>query len=1080
MRPSIGRLRELVSQAARFLPSQGPITAFVHHNTLHAFEDRCFADAVADASEIHHSQPYQSEAWYHQQRSCGRIRNADIEQVLIDDLGEAADRLVANLGTRYALRLAMLRFPIRNLPDLEIRWLMTETDALDHFHDQVDAATSKLLIEKTRQWATSLPIDADISAELESWGVDLGTADARQHGSAASWESFTLRQLWRVCCDCVHRHPLPEPETQALRPRDLLLHVAAIDCDERVEDRLIPFCASFTDQGLSTWSLPHRDQGFLAAFAELSLQRWVPSPPWIRNAEKELAGLRARSAGRWDGVALELVQDLMERFGISEAEQFRFLRQTLLALPGWAGMIWQLEFNAPWAPRPAREGTFEEFLAVKLLLDFHAAEYFFNQELGIDDLRGVRDVVPRQPLGSEASTEQRAFILFQLSQTRGWSPGQLMALGREQRECLIKEVESFSETERRRTLHLAYERKYRMEALDAVIAHARKLTLSGKGRGGGRDDAPAESGSVKQRHAKRNGEALPAYQLVCCIDDREESFRRHLEEIDDDCETFGVAGFYGVAMYYRGERDAHAVPLCPVNITPQHFVCEEPAYSLAEQGRRQSAQRRVIGRASHRVHIGTRTLIGGLLTGLLGSFAAFPLVARILFPRTTARLRQVFGAIVYPSATQLRLERTEDQPSDHDGGWGYSLDEMADIIESVLRMMGMTTRLARLVVITGHGSSSLNNPHEAAYDCGACGGGRGGPNARAFAQMANDPRVRRRLAERRLDEHRSTERSLDEHRSVEGPSDECELDEQRLRIPDDVVFVGCYHNTSDDSVNWYDLDRLPATHRRTFERARDAVYAARERNAHERSRRFESADLDASPEAALAHVETRSEDLSQTRPECGHATNALCFVGRREWTRGLYLDRRAFLTSYDSRGDADGAILEGLLGAVIPVCAGINLEYYFSFVDPVRYGCGTKLPHNITSLVGVMDGTRSDLRTGLPWQMVEIHEPVRLMFVIESRPDVMLRIIHANPAIERLVLGGWVQLSIFDPDSASIHQFREGTFHPYTPESETLPDVGSSAEWYARKRQHLGFASIRTSEQDRFAIHAVDRQEVVA
>lgn len=67
------------------------------------------------------------------------------------------------------------------------------------------------------------------------------------------------------------------------------------------------------------------------------------------------------------------------------------------------------------------------------------------------------------------------------------------------------------------------------------------------------------------------------------------------------------------------------------------------------------------------------------------------------------------------------------------------------------------------------------------------------------------------------------------------------------------------------------------------------------------------------------------------------------------------------------------------------MCAGISLEYYFSYVDNTGWGCGTKLPHNVASLLGVMDGAASDLRTGLPWQMVEIHEPVRLLFVIEIR-----------------------------------------------------------------------------------------------
>ena len=56
--------------------------------------------------------------------------------------------------------------------------------------------------------------------------------------------------------------------------------------------------------------------------------------------------------------------------------------------------------------------------------------------------------------------------------------------------------------------------------------------------------------------------------------------------------------------------------------------------------------------------------------------------------------------------------------------------------------------------------------------------------------------------------------------------------------------------------------------------------------AHERARRFQSAPLTLPFAAARRHVEARAEDLAQTRPECGHATNAICFVGRRERTRG--------------------------------------------------------------------------------------------------------------------------------------------------------------------------------------------------
>src|SRR5438270_208884 len=83
----------------------------------------------------------------------------------------------------------------------------------------------------------------------------------------------------------------------------------------------------------------------------------------------------------------------------------------------------------------------------------------------------------------------------------------------------------------------------------------------------------------------------------------------------------------------------------------------------------------------------------------------------------------------------------------------------------------------------------------------------------------------------------------------------------------------------------------------------------------------------------------------------------------------------------------------------VPVVAGINLEYFFSYIDPAGYGCGSKLPHNVTSLLGVMDGAQSDLRTGLPWQMVEIHEPSRLSIVVEGSAERVRRVIEGNPAI---------------------------------------------------------------------------------
>jgi uncharacterized protein YbcC (UPF0753/DUF2309 family) len=360
---------------------------------------------------------------------------------------------------------------------------------------------------------------------------------------------------------------------------------------------------------------------------------------------------------------------------------------------------------------------------------------------------------------------------------------------------------------------------------------------------------------------------------------------------------------------------------------------------------------------------------------------------------------------------------------------------MADIVEKILRDMGLTTNFSKLIIITGHGSSSLNNPHESAYCCGACSGARGGPNARAFAQMANDPRVRDLLAQRGLD------------------------------VPREAVFLGAYHNTCDDSMSWFDLDKLPASHLADFEYAVDVIDEACERNAHERCRRFESAGLSLQPNAALRHVEGRTEDLSEARPEYNHATNALCFVGGRWWSRGLFLDRRAFLNSYDpAEDDEEYSILTRILQAAVPVCAGISLEYYFSCVDVNGYGCGSKLPHNITSMLGVMSGAASDLRPGLSQQMIEIHEPVRLLFVIEATPSALEQIIAKNPVIAEHIRNDWVQLATFDPETTEITVYRNGQFEPYTSECSELPEAESSIDWYRGWRDHLGFASIKIKD----------------
>ncbi len=290
------------------------------------------------------------------------------------------------------------------------------------------------------------------------------------------------------------------------------------------------------------------------------------------------------------------------------------------------------------------------------------------------------------------------------------------------------------------------------------------------------------------------------------------------------------------------------------------------------------------------------------------------------------------------------------------------------------------------------------------------------------------------------------------------------LKERGLVIPDSTLFVGGYHNTCDDSVQYFDIDRIPINHEAKFLAAQAVIEQARRRNAHERARRFYSLPLTSTDEEAIRHVERRSEDLAQVRPEYNHATNAACFVGRRGRTRGLFMDRRCFLTSYDpSTDDETTTILTRIMQAVIPVCGGISLEYYFSTVDNVGYGCGTKLPHNITSLLGVMEGAASDLRTGLSQQMVEIHEPMRILFIVETKPESILSIMDRNELINTYIRNHWVQIATLDPCSNHIHLFQGERFELYNAEGEALPTLLNSLDWYRGWREPLGFAKIQAS-----------------
>ncbi len=785
---------------------------------------------------------------------------------------------------------------------------------------------------------------------------------------------------------CFARAVAHEDEPAAPRPVDEIIH-----------PWLIRLCSVFLDQGMAYWPMPNREAGFYQSVRKLLSQPSAVFPRYLTGLDDEF-----RRQEYFSFSALDAVLDFLETLRFKEPEWEDVLRAELLALPGWAGLMRRLEEDPKLAPHRAVPASLTDYLAVRLTMSRVASRM------------GAAETVPQEsPLKTQEKRRlSRAARVYDAARVVSLSADEVSRLTDEEWDAFAREVRSCNGLERRRILHLAYERWHEREILRGLASHRKYRGLA-------------------------EVEARPAAQVFFCIDEREESMRRALEEVDPQVETFSSAGYFGVAVDYQGIDDPHSAAFCPVVVKPEHAVLERPRAEDSELLERRRWRRRMLGLLMRNSFVSSKTLVRGWLsTSALGLLSAIPLVGHLLAPRRYAQLREWLNKAFLPEPrTELTLMRNTAQSQGAMTGLltGFAPDEKTERVASVLEPAGLTRGFARLVAILGHGSTSLNNPHESAHDCGACGGRRGGPNARLFAAMANRYEVRERLRERGI----------------------C--------IPADTWFVGGYHDTCSDEVELYDLDALPATHRADLDRLRESLDKARAWDAKERARRFESCPSDAGPEAALRHAEERSEHLAEPRPEYGHCTNAICVVGRRSLTRGLFLDRRAFLASYDAGQDPDDRSLASVLAAVVPVCAGISLEYYFSFVDNDRYGCGTKLPHNVTGLVGVMDGHASDLRTGLPWQMVEIHEPVRILFVIETTPERLMEVVNASASLKRLVENRWIRLATIDPDSGAVYVHREGGFEIFAEPLERLPVALSSAEWYRGKLEHLPMAWIQSA-----------------
>ncbi|MFD2203772.1 YbcC family protein [Shivajiella indica] len=487
-----------------------------------------------------------------------------------------------------------------------------------------------------------------------------------------------------------------------------------------------------------------------------------------------------------------------------------------------------------------------------------------------------------------------------------------------------------------------------------------------------------------------------SFQAIFCIDDRSCSIRRYVERFAPDAQTFGTAGFFNLPFYFQPEHGKFMTKVCPAPVTPAHVIKE--------------TESRI--RHTKDVHFSkhSKGIFGGwAISQTMGFWSAIKMAKSIFLPSETPAMVSSFKHMDPNGKLSIVCKNPEHKH--HGLQVGFTVEEMGNALEGLLKSIGLINEFAPLVYFIGHGASSVNNTHYAGYDCGACSGRSGSVNARVAASIGNNPEVRQILADK------------------------------GLVIPDQTQFVGGLHDTTRDEMEFYDLDELSETNRLLHERNLQTFEIALDYNAKERSRRFHT--IDSKQEAKKVHeqVKLRALSLFVTRPEWNHATNALCVVGKRENNRHLFLDKRAFLNSYDHIIDPEGKYLFGILKAVAPVCGGINLEYYFSKVDNDMLGAGTKLPHNVIGLIGVANGMDGDLRTGLPLQMVNIHDPLRILITVEHYPEIILDTIQTHEPTYEWFVNDWVKLVCIHPETKNAFVFKGGEFVAYHPKTQHIEAV---------------------------------------
>ncbi len=501
----------------------------------------------------------------------------------------------------------------------------------------------------------------------------------------------------------------------------------------------------------------------------------------------------------------------------------------------------------------------------------------------------------------------------------------------------------------------------------------------------------------------------PDAQLIFCIDVRSEPFRRHLESLGD-YETLGFAGFFGLPIRLHDYNSGKVTDSCPVLLKPRYDIHDCPSDNTCSKKQHEQGKKLLNGLTDMYQQLKYNFATPFALVETLGIWCGLLMLSKTMKPTLTLSIINKWIEKIRPRVTtNIMIDMTAEDSSN-----GISPADQALYAEAVLRIMGLTENFGKFVIFCGHGSSTQNNPYASGLDCGACGGNHGGGNAKALAAILNKESIRNTLSER------------------------------GIVIPQDTQFLAAEHNTTTDDVLIFQDSALKLLNKEVLTRLNADLKEAKTKNAASRVRYFEvSSHINPVEETAR-----RSQDWSEVRPEWGLASNAAFIIGPRRLTKALDLEGRCFLHSYDWVKDEQLTSLETILTAPMVVAEWINTQYLFSTINNVTYGSGSKVTHNVTGKIGVMQGNSSDLMHGLPLQSVNAkdalnyHQPQRLLTIIYAPRKNVSEIINRQEILKTLFFNAWVHLIVIEPSENKAYQLQT------TGEWYTLPNIGEKNEFH--------------------------------